>query len=179
MAKPNLKDALKKWEEENGIPISEAKEVGLQMQFIEKMDSSLAVLTNCEKLSLSTNMIEKINGLSGLKKLKVLSLARNNIKSFAGLEPLAETLEELWVSYNYIEKTKGIGVMRKLKVLYMSNNLVKEWAEFVKLGECPSLIDLVFCGNPLVEGMDDPLYKSEVKKRLPNLKKLDGEVLPE
>jgi Leucine-rich repeat (LRR) protein len=92
-------------------------------------------------------MIEKINGLSGLKKLKVLSLARNNIKSFAGLEPLAETLEELWVSYNYIEKTKGIGVMRKLKVLYMSNNLVKEWAEFVKLGECPSLIDLVFCGK--------------------------------
>uniref|UniRef100_A0A8D9E6K0 Dynein axonemal light chain 1 n=1 Tax=Cacopsylla melanoneura TaxID=428564 RepID=A0A8D9E6K0_9HEMI len=147
MSKPNLKDALKKWEEENGKSATEAKEIGLQLQYIEKMDSTLAPLVNCEKLSLSTNMIEKINGLSGLKKLKILSLARNNIKSFAGLEPLADTLEELWVSYNYIEKTKGIGVLRKLKVLYMSNNLVKEWVEFVKLGECPNLVDLVFCGK--------------------------------
>lgn len=37
------------------------------------------------KLSLSTNMIEKITGISSLKNLKVLCLARNYIKTLGGL----------------------------------------------------------------------------------------------
>ena len=59
------KDALKRWEEDNpGIEISSATEVTLNFQWppIERMDNSLAVLTACEKLSLSTNMIEKVAG---------------------------------------------------------------------------------------------------------------------
>lgn len=92
-------------------------------------------------------MIEKINGLSALKNLKILSLGRNNIKTFVGLEPLAETLEELWISYNFIDKMKGILTMRKLKVLHMSNNLVKEWSEVQKLNEMESLQDFVFVGK--------------------------------
>ncbi|GBP65340.1 Dynein light chain 1, axonemal [Eumeta japonica] len=78
-------------------------------------------------------MIEKVSGLNSLKKLRVLSLGRNYIKSFAGMECLADTLEELWISYNLIEKLKGVNVLRNLRVLYMSNNLVKEWSEFNKL----------------------------------------------
>lgn len=91
-------------------------------------------------------MIEKINGLSALRNLKILSLGRNYIKAFTGLESLADTLEELWISYNFIEKMKGILGMRKLKVLYMSNNSVKEWAEVNKLAEMESLQDLLFVG---------------------------------
>ena len=59
------KDALKRWEEDNpGIEISSATEVTLNFQWppIERMDNSLAVLTAYEKLSLSTNMIEKVAG---------------------------------------------------------------------------------------------------------------------
>lgn len=37
------------------------------------------------KLSLSTNMIEKLTGLNGMKNLRTLSLGRNYIKSFNGL----------------------------------------------------------------------------------------------
>lgn len=37
------------------------------------------------KLSLSTNMIEKVIGLNGMKNLRILSLGRNYIKSFTGL----------------------------------------------------------------------------------------------
>lgn len=92
-------------------------------------------------------MIEKINGLAALRHLKILSLGRNYIKAFTGLEPLADTLEELWISYNYIEKMKGVLGMRKLKVLHMSNNNVKEWAEVNKLAEMESLKDFLFVGN--------------------------------
>lgn len=68
-----------------------------------------------------------------LKNLKVLSVGRNYIKSFAGLEAIGETLEELWISYNLIEKMKGVNVLKNLRVLYLSNNLVREWSEFNKL----------------------------------------------
>lgn len=76
-----------------------------------------------------------------------------------------------------MEKVKGIGVCKKLKVLYMSNNLVKEWAEFNKLQELPMLEDLLFVGNPLYENMEENVWKAEAAKRLPNLKKLDGETV--
>lgn len=93
-------------------------------------------------------------GVGTLKNLKILSLGRNLIKGFSGLEALADSLEELWISYNLIEKTKGINAMRNLRVLYMSNNLVREWNEFNKLQELGNLRDLVFVGNPLYESSE-------------------------
>ncbi|XP_050450839.1 dynein axonemal light chain 1-like isoform X2 [Cataglyphis hispanica] len=158
-AKPTTcKEAIRRWEEENEQEAAKATEVILSFQWppIEKMDNALAVLANCEKLSLSTNMIEKIAG-------------------FAGFEVLGDTLMEIWISYNYIEKMKGIQAMKNLRVLYMSNNLVREWNEFAKLQELPNLRDLVFVGNPLYESHEVEQWRIEVARRLPNLEKLDGE----
>ncbi|CAF0908300.1 unnamed protein product [Didymodactylos carnosus] len=180
------KEALAKWEEKTSQKAAEAKEVLLFGQFppIDKMDASISTLVNCEKLSLSTNMIEKIANLNGLKNLKTLSLGRNLIKNLVGLEAVGDTLEELWISYNQIEKLKGIGGMRKLRVninvLYMSNNVVKEWGEFQKLAELQTLQELVFTGNPLHEKFLEENdgkhehWQAEVQKRLKALKKLDG-----
>ena len=61
------------------------------------------------------------------------------------------------------------------KVLYIGNNVIKEWSEFVKLQELPCLEDLGFVGNPLYESMEESVWKVEAIKRLPNLKKLDGD----
>ncbi|XP_045127208.1 dynein axonemal light chain 1-like [Portunus trituberculatus] len=173
----STREALRQWEENTGEKAGEAIEVkliGLQPP-IEKLDASLQNLTACEKLSLSTNTIEKLNHLNNLRSLRILSLGRNNIKSFAGLEVLAETLEQLWISYNLIEKLKGIGALKKLKVLYMSNNLVKEWAEFMKLLEVSTLEELNFVGNPLEEKHSaEGTWRSEVERKLTALKKLDG-----
>ncbi|XP_005047049.1 PREDICTED: dynein light chain 1, axonemal isoform X3 [Ficedula albicollis] len=173
-----IKEALARWEEKSGQKASEAKEVKLygQVPPVEKMDGALSALVNCEKLSLSTNCIDRIANLNNLKNLRILSLGRNNIKNLNGLEAVADTLEELWISYNLIEKLRGIRVMKKLKVLYMSNNLVKEWAEFVRLSELPVLEELVFVGNPLQEkfAADQNSWIEEATKRVPKLKKLDG-----
>ena len=51
------------------------------------------------------------------ENLKILSLGRNNLKSLAGLEQVAETLGQLWISYCLIEKLKGVSVLKKVKVL--------------------------------------------------------------
>jgi Leucine-rich repeat (LRR) protein len=45
------------------------------------LQGPLHILVNCEKLSLSTNLITQIQNLQVLKNLKVLSLGRNLIKS--------------------------------------------------------------------------------------------------
>lgn len=37
--------------------------------------------------------------------------------------------------------------------------------------------ELLFVGNPLVEGLEEQVWKAEAAKRLPNLKKLDGETV--
>lgn len=48
--------------------------------------------------------------------------------------------------------------------------------EFVRLAELPCLVDLVFVGNPLEEKHSaEGTWMEEATKRLPNLKKLDGE----
>ncbi|XP_053661922.1 dynein axonemal light chain 1-like [Anopheles marshallii] len=173
-----IKDALKRWQEEHdGQDPVEAVDVQLQFRWppIEKMDGTLGTLANCQKLSLSSNMIEKIAGLNGMKNLRILALGRNYIKSLSGIEVVGETLEELWISYNLIDKLKGVESLRKLKVLYMANNSVRDWGELAKLQAISgTLEDLVFAGNPLVENLDEAVYVREVTKRLPTLKKLDG-----
>ena len=81
-----IKAALKKWEETTGKKGNEANEVKLIGVYppIEKMDSTLGSLTSCEKLSLSTNMITNIQNMQNLKRLKIVSLGRNLIKSLSG-----------------------------------------------------------------------------------------------
>merc|ERR1719446_1478048 len=115
---------------------------------LAKMDPALKDLAHVEFLSLSTNQIDKIANLNGFKNLKILSLGRNNIKSLAGLEQVAETLEQLWISYCNIEKLKGISVLKKVKVLYISNNKIKDFKEFDQLKDMPALVELTFNGNP-------------------------------
>lgn len=49
--------------------------------------------------------------------------------------------------------------------------------EFVRLADLPSLVDLVFVGNPLEEKQSaEGTWMDEASKRLPNLKKLDGKI---
>lgn len=169
-----LKDALKKWAEKTGEILSEATEVKLNgwIPPIDKLDTSLGNLTSCEKLSLSTNMIDKLTNLNMLPKVKIFSIGRNNLKTFNGIEGLAETLEQLWASYNSVDKLKPLSNLKHLKVLYMSNNNVKDVNELKHLSELADLEDLVLKGCPVEVNLSD--YRSKVAEVLPQLKKLDG-----
>lgn len=176
----SIKDALKNWslKNNNEDPVT-AKKVSLicQMPPIKKMDNKLCELLACEQLSLSTNAIERIAPLPGLKNLKILSLGRNNIKRFEKLEDVGNTLEELWISYNSIEKCDGLTGMRKLRIIFMSNNNLKSFDELAKFRDLPSLEELLLIGNPMYDGLTKEQRRLEVIKRLPKLKKLDAIVV--
>ena len=173
--------ALKAWEAENPEePLAEAVHIKLycQMPPITKMDASLGSLVNCERLALSTNSIDRINPLTGMGKLKILSLGRNAIKKIEKLEDVAGTLEELWLSYNAISTLDGLSHLTNLTTLYLSNNLIKSWAELDKLAELKNLKDLLLVGNPIYDEFEKgPQCRIEILKRLPDLSKIDGDMV--
>ena len=98
--------------EAGGVPVSffdlfflkkkRKKTEGEKSQETEKKKKTLSFFLR--HLSLSTNSIDRISGLYGLSKLQILSLGRNLLRSLAGVEVVAGTLEELWVSYNSLDK---------------------------------------------------------------------------
>eukprot|EP01029_Cantina_marsupialis_P015696 TRINITY_DN34517_c1_g1_i1.p1 TRINITY_DN34517_c1_g1~~TRINITY_DN34517_c1_g1_i1.p1 ORF type:complete len:188 (-),score=56.35 TRINITY_DN34517_c1_g1_i1:165-728(-) len=171
--------ALKIWAEKNDIPLAEAKDVRLICQSppVSKLDNSLNNLKECERLSLSTNQIDRLIPLGGMKGLKILSLGRNNLKRIEKLEEVADTLEEFWVSYNQIASLDGLSSLNNLRVLYMSNNLIRDWSELSKLAALPNLRDVLFVGNPIYEGMDPEDAMIEVIKKLPQVTKVDGKLV--
>ena len=80
-----IAQALKNWETKNeGQVATEAQRLDLYCQTppIAKMDATLNTCVECERLALSTNCIDRLVSLSGMPKLKILSLGRNNLKKF-------------------------------------------------------------------------------------------------
>jgi len=173
--------AIKNWEALNpDSPPEDAEYMKLYSQQppIAKLDGSLNSLKSCERLALSTNCIDRMIPLNGMAKLKILSLGRNQIKKIEYLETVATTLEELWISYNSIATLDGINCCTNLTTLYMSNNLIKQWTELDKLAGLTSLRDVLFFGNPIYdESGSKEAARIEVLKRLPQVQKIDGDMV--
>ena len=117
---------------------------------IERMDQSLSMLKSCKKLSMSSNVIEKIAYLNGLQ-LEILSLGRNQIRKLDGIEACKDTLQEVWVSHNCIDKlTVFVNYpFPKLKKIFAACNNISNWAEVENLSKLESLEEVAFAGNNL------------------------------
>ena len=176
----SISNALKAWEaKEEGRVAVEAVKLELYQQNppIAKMDATLNTCVECEHLALSTNTIDRMVPLAGMSKLRILSLGRNNIKKIEHLDANAGTLEELWLSYNQIMSLDCLDSLTNLAVLYLSNNNIKHWAELDKLASLPNLKEVLFIGNPIYEEFSKEMARVEVLKHLPNLVKLDGDMV--
>jgi dynein light chain 1 len=176
----NCNKALQLWAEKNdNASLEEAEVVKLLCMSppIEKMDSTLNQLAAVKHLSLSTNSIDKMISLPGLKNIEILSLGRNQIKKIAGLEEIGETLKQLWISYNSIATLDGLQPCKKLEVLYMSNNKIKDWSELAKLQPLSNLQQVLFLGNPIYEGLNKRQAMHKVVEQLPNIQNVDGEMI--
>jgi dynein light chain 1 len=145
---------------------------------IAKLDNGLSQMAACKKLSLSTNCIEKMITISGLRNLEILSLGRNQLKKIQGLEDVGQTLKELWISYNQIEKLEGLSQCIHLHTLFISNNKIKVWDEVGRLAQLPELRNVLFVGNPIYEDTRvDP--RVQVIRRCPQIEVLDTHLVTE
>ncbi len=144
---------------------------------IDRMDSSLNQLTACKHLSLSTNCIERMVSLPGLRNIQILSLARNQIKKIQGLDEIGATLKELWLSYNQIGSLEGLHNCTALATLHITNNKVKSWDEVKRLNQLPALISVSLLNNPVYEGYTKKTVRPVFGTNCPKIKTLDGEML--
>ena len=175
----SCRDAIRKWEEKNGIPPAEGTEVSLigQIPPMDRIDDSLNQFENCTKLSLSTNAIDKMVSLPRLKNLKILSLGRNNIKKIQYLDDVAATLEELWMSYNIVDKLEGLQSLQKLHTLYISNNRIRDFNEIGKCAQLQELRSVLFQGNPAYGELTKQQNWPRVVQKIPTIENIDGVIV--
>lgn len=143
-------------------------------QPLERLDNEINQFENCEKLSLSTNAIIQIVPMQRLKNLKILSLARNNIKRIQNLEDVAATLEQLWLSYNQIERLDNMAPLQKLHTFYISNNRIRSWEEISKCSQLADLKNVLFLGNPCYTAPTKQENWPMVVRKIPNVVNIDG-----
>lgn len=112
-----------------------------------------------------------------LKNLKILSLARNNIKRIQNLEDVAATLEQLWLSYNQIERLDNMAPLQKLTTFYISNNKIKNWEEVAKCSQLADLQSVLFIGNPIYTLPTKQENWPMVVRKIPNIQTVDGQMV--
>ena len=96
-AMTSCKEAIKDVEVDGAVA-TEMEEVrlcpiALMKPLIVKMDNSLSTLKKCKQLRMSSNAIQKIEGLAGCDSLQILSLGRNALKKIEGLNDISDTRE--------------------------------------------------------------------------------------
>mmetsp|Transcript_44506 Transcript_44506/g.52129 ORF Transcript_44506/g.52129 Transcript_44506/m.52129 type:complete len:129 (+) Transcript_44506:95-481(+) len=105
--------AIKAWETKHEQKAEDAKEINITCQIppLTKLDNSLSALKCCQKLSMSTNMIDRMAGLGGMSNLRILSMGRNNIKNI-------EKLDEVTIPSSHSPNWTKSHVFRILKMSY-------------------------------------------------------------
>ena len=158
--------------------LDEVEEISLQFQAppIKTLSDRLAQLTNCKKLSISTNNIEEIGWLP--PRLEILAIGRNLLKKLDKIDKVAGSLQQLWMSYNNVKSLAPLVACKKLRVLYAAHNNIDKLSEIDRLSQLPNLEDLVLIGNPLYIDLNKKgTYKTEIIKKLKKLQVLDGQAL--
>ena len=174
----SFRERIEQYAAKQGVAPSDLVEVKLicQNPLIDRMESTvLSTLTNCQYLRLSTNKISNMITITGMKKLEILSLSRNQIRLIKGLDEVGATLKQLWLSYNEIPKLDGLNRCEALTTLYMAHNKIHDWSELDKLNDLKNLKTVVFIGNEIYRNKTfDHEPRLEVLRRIPHLTMIDG-----
>ena len=117
------------------LSIEKLKILSLGRNAIKKISGLDELAGTLEELWMSYNQVEKITGLNMLKKLRVLYLAQNNIKSFDELLKL--------VSVDCCDSP----FLHLIRFFQRDN---------------PELNDILLAGNPMYEGLTDEEVRVEV-----------------
>jgi Leucine-rich repeat (LRR) protein len=95
-------------------------------------------LTALEELWLGKNKITEIKGLDTLTNLKILSIQSNRLTSITGLSNCTQ-LEELHISHNALTEVSGLENNVNLKVIDISSNPIEHLSGFSHLNRLQEL----------------------------------------
>lgn len=128
----------------------------------------LWLLKGLQKLSLSNNIIEKIENLEELTNLTELNLSFNKITVIENLEKLVN-LEVLSLYGNLIEKLENLENLEKLEILSVGANKIEDNSSILCLRYFENLKSLNLAQNPCSD--QNPMeFRKWIMALLPNLK---------
>ncbi len=150
-------------------------ELEVDLCYIDKIED-LSSLTELKMLSLFGNQISKIEGVNNLKNLERLNLGDNKIEKIENLENL-RNLQYLNLSHNKIKRIENLDSLIYLKRLNLAENQIEGMSGLKRL---INLEELEIRNNPKLS--DSFLTFEQVEpylKSLWKLKKLNDVAYPE
>eukprot|EP00232_Nephroselmis_pyriformis_P000717 CAMPEP_0182914760 /NCGR_PEP_ID=MMETSP0034_2-20130328/38734_1 /TAXON_ID=156128 /ORGANISM="Nephroselmis pyriformis, Strain CCMP717" /LENGTH=451 /DNA_ID=CAMNT_0025051543 /DNA_START=72 /DNA_END=1427 /DNA_ORIENTATION=+ len=150
---PITEHMLRTRAEHNEGMLGSLEEVALHQQEIERIENLGQLARELKIIYMQNNLIGKLENLHRLKQLEYINLAVNNILKIENLQR-CESLNKLDLTVNFVDKA-GLLSVNSLEVNY-------------------NLRELFLSGNPCT---DFEGYRKYVVATLPQLKRLDGEVI--
>ena len=124
-------------------------------------------------LSIQSNRLTRISGLSDLPNLEEIYISHNALTEMSGLDK-NHSLRVLDISNNQIQHLSGLKQLSKLEELWASSNLLGSFDEIeAELKDKQDLNTVYFEANPLQ--LNSPaLYRNKVRLALPQIEKIDA-----
>lgn len=136
---------------------------------LQNLDS----LTNLRILSIQSNRLTTLNGLSNLPNLEELYLSHNAVTDLSGLEKNT-TLRVLDFSNNQVTHLEHLSTLKNLEELWASNNQLASFEEVEReLKDKEKLQTVYFEGNPL-QTNGPAVYRNKVRLALPQIVQIDA-----
>ena len=122
---------------------------------------------------LTLDFIKLKTNLSKTNQIKTLNLWGNDFEDISILSELPK-LEVVSLSVNHIKNLEVFQKLENLKELYLRQNLIDNFEQIKYLEKCHNLSILALKDNPITLLPD---YKKKIIEILPQLKKLDEDVI--
>lgn len=131
------------------------------------------MLTNIRLLSIQSNRLTEISGLSSLVNLEELYISHNALTKISGLESNVN-LHIIDISNNEISHLENISHLTHLEELWASSNQLASFGEIEReLKDKKELETVYFEGNPL-QFKGPAVYRNKVRLMLPQIKQIDA-----
>lgn len=128
-------------------------------------------------LSIQSNRLTNLNGLSGLPNLEELYFSHNAVTELSGLESNT-SLRVIDFSNNQVAHLSHLSTLKNLVELWGSNNQLASFEEVEReLKDKEKLETVYFEGNPL-QSNGPAVYRNKVKMAVPQVAQIDASTFP-
>lgn len=128
-------------------------------------------------LSIQSNRLTNLSGLSGLTSLEELYFSHNAVTELSGLESNT-SLRVIDFSNNQVAHLSHLSTLKNLEELWGSNNQLASFEEVEReLKDKEQLQTVYFEGNPL-QSNGPAVYRNKVKLAVPQVAQIDACTFP-
>lgn len=164
------------WLGKNKITEIQVRNAQIHEVEVAKTPQEISHLKNLKILSIQSNRLTQISGLSDLPNLEELYISHNALNAISGLQNNTK-LRVLDISNNQIVHLSNLGQLKGLEELWASSNMLQSFEEVEReLVDKKELNTVYFEMNPL-QLKNPALYRNKIKLAIPQIQQIDASTL--